>query len=148
MDHCHAGVFCEEDMGYRVSEEYREIGIAVMNDTAELAYLTECDCRVEFMASDKRKTNNGKAVLGECIKVQDLYKDFCPYDFLIVFYEPNIEGMTNDQLKILAEHELLHVGYEEGENGEPKYFIRPHDYADFKQITDKYGSDWAGGTQN
>lgn len=148
MAHYHAGVFSEGDMGYRVSEEYREIGIDVMNNTAQLAYLTEADCRIEFMASDKKKTSNGKAVLGECIKVQDLYKDFCPYDFLIVFYEPNIEGMTDSQLKVLAEHELLHVGYEEGTDGEPRYFIRPHDYADFRQITDKYGSDWANGMQN
>lgn len=135
-------------MSYRISEEYRNIGFAVISDTPELAYLTEADCRIEFMASDKGKTSNGKPVLGECIKVQDLYKEFCPYDFLIVFYEPNIEGKTGEQLRILTEHELLHVGIEEDRNGDPRYFIRPHDYADFKQIADKYGSDWAAGSEN
>ena len=135
-------------MAYTYSEEYSAIGQHVIETVEELKYLQNADCRIGFMASDKRKTSNGNAVYGECIKTQDLYKEFCPYDFLIVFYEPNIEGMTDDQLKILAEHELLHVGYEEGTDGEPRYFIRPHDYADFRQITDKYGSDWANGMQN
>ena len=129
-------------MKYRVSEDYRRIGYDVMENTEELLSLKSADCRIEFLASEHKKTSNGKPVLGECIKVQDLYKPFCPYDFLIVFYEPNIEGLSEDQLYILAEHELLHVGYEDND-GEPRYFVKPHDYADFKQITEKYGADWA-----
>ena len=129
-------------MKYRISEEYRTIGLDVMEHTAELLSLQSADCRIEFMASEQKKTSNGNPVLGECIKVQELYKPFCPYDFLIVFYEPNIEGMSEAQLKILAEHELLHVGYEDAEGG-PRYYVKPHDYADFKQITDKYGTNWA-----
>jgi|P827metagenome_2_1110787.scaffolds.fasta_scaffold02940_8 predicted adenine nucleotide alpha hydrolase (AANH) superfamily ATPase len=130
-------------MKYSVNEEYRKIGQSVIEQVEELKHLATADCRIEFLASDNKKTSNGKDVLGECVKVQDLYKEFCPYDFLIIFYDPNIQDLTEDQLKILAEHELLHIGYEYKENGEPRYFVRPHDYDDFKQITDKYGTDWA-----
>ncbi len=128
---------------YWQNEEYQAIGIEVIAEVEELRHLQTADCRIAFLASDNKKTSNGKDVYGECIKVQDLYKEFCPFDFLIVFYDKNIEGLTREQLKILAEHELLHVGYEYTEDGKPKYFVRPHDYDDFKQITDKYGTEWA-----
>lgn len=128
---------------YRRSEEYQQIGLEVMREVEELRHLTTDDVRIDFVACQKPKTSNGKAVYGECIKVQDLYKPYCPYDFMIVFYDKNIEGMTREQLKILMEHELLHVGYEVSEGGDPRYWVRPHDYADFKQITDKYGTEWA-----
>lgn len=128
---------------YAVSEEYRKIGIEVIESVAELRHLKDEDVRIEFMSCDHKKTSNGKDTLGECIKVQDLYKEFCPYDFLIVFYDRNIEGMTESQLKVLMEHELLHIGVKEKESGDVQYSVRPHDYDDFKQITDKYGTDWA-----
>lgn len=128
---------------YTKNEEYRRIGFEVIENTKELKHLMNEDVRIEFMASDHKKTSSGKSVLGECFKVQELYKQFCPYDFLIVFYDRNIEGMTEEQLHMLAEHELLHVGVEEKSDGSMRYFIRPHDYDDFKQITDKYGTDWA-----
>lgn len=133
---------------YVRSEEYQEIGQMVIESVEELQYLKTADCRIVFMASDAKKSRNGRKTLGECIKVNDLYRDFCPYDFMIVFYERNIEGLTEEQLAVLAEHELLHVGVEEKENGDVRYYCRPHDYADFKQITDKYGTDWADDGMN
>jgi len=51
--------------------------------------------------------------------------------------------MDGRQLSILMEHELLHIGVEERQGKEPRYFIRPHDYEDFKQIIDKYGTEWS-----
>ncbi len=124
------------------SEEYQKIGQEVMAEIPELRWLQNADVRICFMASDQKKTSKGKEVLGECIKVQDLYKEFCPFDFLIVFYDQNIGDLDDKRLKILAEHELLHVGVDDS-NGEVKYSIIPHDYDDFRQITNKYGTDWA-----
>lgn len=132
---------------YVRSEEYQAIGEKVIETVEQLKYLKTADCRIAFMRSDAKKAGGGKKTLGECIKVNDLYRDFCPYDFLIVFYDQNIASMSQKQLEVLAEHELLHVGVEEKENGEMRYFVHPHDYADFRQITDKYGADWSE-TQN
>ena len=129
-------------MDYTYSEEYQRIGEEVMRDVPELNYLLDADIRVAFVASKKaKKRSKNSRTCGECVKVQELYKAFTPYDFLIVFYEPNIQHMNEAQLRILAEHELLHIGYEEGPEG-PRYSIVPHDYEDFKQIIDKYGTDW------
>jgi hypothetical protein len=137
------GLFLLEVEMYKRSEEYQKIGMEVMSKVEELKHLLTDDVRIDFMSCQKPKTSNGKAVYGECIKVQELYKPYCPYDFMIVIYDRNIEGMPIDQIKILMEHELLHIGYEVSDSGETRYWVRPHDYDDFKQITDKYGTEWA-----
>ena len=134
-------------MTFSINNEYAKLGQEVLDNVAELNWLTQVDCRIGFMGSAKPKKSKGNTVLGECILVNELYKEFCPYDFLIVFYEPNIEGMNHQQLKILAEHELRHVGYEESANGEPRYFINSHDYEEFKKIIEKYGADWTRNAQ-
>lgn len=57
-------------------------------------------------------------------------------------YEPNIAYMSDRQILILLEHELLHIKIEDTDNG-IKYKTRGHDYDDFKSIIQKYGVDWA-----
>lgn len=126
---------------YETSEYYARRGRAVMEKVPELQHLLTDDVRITFRASSKAKKSNGNKTLGECIKVKDLYSEYCPYDFMIVIYEPNCEGFTEEQYDILLEHELLHVGVtQKGDN--VTYYIIPHNYEDFKQIIDKYGTDW------
>ena len=57
-------------------------------------------------------------------------------------FEPNTERFTDDQLRILLLHELMHVGIEKDGN-EEKYRIVPHDVEEFKAIIERYGVDWA-----
>lgn len=128
---------------YKTSEEYTRLGHQVMEEVPELKHLLEDDVRITFRASNRKKGSSGKATLGECIKVKDLYSEYCPWDFFIVIYEPNCEGMTEKQMKILLEHELLHVGLEKKKDGEVRYYVVPHDYDDFRSITRKYGPDWS-----
>ncbi len=127
---------------YQESPEMAEIGKWVIENVNELAYLSFADLRITYILSNKKKKSGTKDVLGECIKITDIQKVHNPYDFMIVFYEPNIRGMSVEQLRILMEHELLHIGYDESVDP-PKYTIKNHDYEDFKQIIDKYGTEWA-----
>lgn len=128
---------------YRDAPEYAQIGAEVINKVKELQILSEADIRIGFLASAKAKETHKKPVYGECKKVDELYKVFCPYDFLIIIYEENISHMDDAQLRILIEHELLHVGYSEDKNGNPIYSIVPHDYGEFEQIERKYGNHWS-----
>lgn len=80
-------------------------------------------------------------VLGQCEKIQDKYKWSIPCDFTITVFEPNVEGLTDEQIRILLFHELLHVGINRDGDKE-SYFVNPHDLEDFKLIVDKYGTDW------
>lgn len=122
-------------------QEMMEEIIAIHDD--EFGWIHEQGVAICAMESDRKKTKNGgMAVLGECIKVKPLYAEFCPYDFLIVIYSQNVHGMTEDQLRILMYHELLHVGMKETKDG-VTLVINPHDIEDFRTILGQFGLDWA-----
>lgn len=127
---------------YTVDDHYRELALEVINEHEELQWILTSDVRIDFISSDEEKKKSDLDVLGECMKVKDVYKLYCPFDFLIILYAPNIAHLTEEKLKILLHHELLHVGIDEV-NGEAKYIINPHDIEDFRAIINEYGLDWA-----
>ena len=66
-----------------------------------------------------------------------------PCDFTITVFEPNCEGMTDEQLRILLLHELMHVGITIDKDGAEAYHIVPHDLEDFRAIVGRFGPDLA-----
>ena len=134
------GSFCVYGMEeYDISTEYEQMALEIMQEREELQWLR--NVKIGFLASTKEKKSKKRAVLGECIKVQDVYRAFMPYDFIIVMYERNMAGMSDYQKRIVMHHELLHIGMDESD-GEPKYEVIPHDIEDFKAIIDEYGLNW------
>ena len=125
-----------------MSEEYSEIAAKLIHDEILLTDIRHSDATIVYLSSDKEKKSKGKAVCGECEKIPDKYKWAIPADFTITIYEPNVAGFTEDQMKILIFHELLHVGIEYRNDGSEAYSIRPHDIEDFRTIIDRYGLDW------
>ena len=125
-----------------IREEYAEIAAKIIEEEESLTDVANCHATIIYLGSDNEKKSKGNAVFGECEKISDKYKWGIPADFTITVFEKNIAGFTDDQLRILLFHELLHVGIEFCEDGTEKYFVKPHDYEDFKIITDKYGTDW------
>ena len=123
-----------------ISEEYTEIGHDLIENEPELAELKEYGVTIIFLASDHEKKKGDKLVLGQCEKVSEKYKWGIPCEFTVTVFEPNVEGFTDDQIRILLFHELLHIGFNE-KSGEP--FVRAHDLEDFKVIIDRYGTHWA-----
>lgn len=93
------------------------------------------DVRIAWLESDKAKKAKGKIIFAECAKVPEKLEWCCPYDFTITVYEPNARHMTEEQLRILLEHEIMHIGKDKT--------IVPHDAEDFRGIIEKYGIDWA-----
>lgn len=120
------------------SKELRELGRQVIRDRPDLAWIREARIRIGYAMSSKEKTENGRIIFAECHKVKPLWQAFVPYDFVIVFYEPNTMLMDDCQREILMYHELLHIGMEPA----GKLVIRPHDIEDFRVILDEYGMDW------
>ena len=127
----------------RISEEYTQLAQDVLYENEELSYILASNVTITYLASTHEKKKAGNLVLGQCEKVADKYKWGIPCDFTITIFEPNVEGFTDDQLKILLFHELLHVGIEENEDGTENYSVKPHDLEDFKLVIDKFGTDWA-----
>ena len=124
------------------SKEYAELAEEVINEHEDLQWIKDAGISIGYLGSDKEKKSKQRAVLGECIKVKDLYKAYIPHDFLIVIYEPNTQELTEEQLKILLYHELLHVGMNDS-GTETRYVVNPHDVEDFRAVLDRYGMDWA-----
>lgn len=127
----------------QIREEYAEIAAEIIKEEPELFKdIAQSQATIIYLGSDYAKTSKGKTVFGECEKVADKNKWAIPCDFTITVYEPNCIAMTREQLKILLFHELLHVGIKYQDDGSEKYYIKPHDYEDFKIVIDRYGTDW------
>lgn len=124
-----------------INEEYTNIAYGLLSTHKELEAIGTYGVQIAFLSSNKEKKGKGKIIYADCIKVSDRYKWTCPYDFMITVYEPNVAGFTDDQIETLLWHEMLHVGTEDTKNG-PRYFIRPHDIEDFKDIIYSKGIDW------
>ena len=92
--------------------------------------------------SDYHVLDKNSIIFGVCERVQDKNKWAIPADFTITVFEPNVVDFTEDQIKILLFHELLHVGIE-FKDGFETYSCKPHDLEDFKYIIDRFGTNWS-----
>jgi hypothetical protein len=126
-----------------IREEYAEMAAKIIEEEPSLTDIANSHATIVYLGSDNPKTAKGQVVCGECEKVQDKNKWAIPADFTITVFEPNTVDFTEDQMRILLFHELLHVGIEFTEDGQEKYSIKPHDYEDFKEIIDRYGTEWS-----
>lgn len=126
-----------------IREEYAEIAKRIIDEEPLLTDIANSHATIIYLGSDNPKTAKGKTIYAECEKVQDKNKWAIPCDFTITVYEPNTVAFTEDQMRILLFHELLHVKIEFTEDGQEKYGINPHDYEDFKVIIDRYGTEWS-----
>lgn len=128
------------DNSYALTLEYDEIAKEIIKEKRK--DILALGISVGFITSTKEKKHGRtKLVLGECKKVSEIERVFCPYDFLIIIYEVNCAGLTADQMKILIWHELNHIGVDP-KNGE--FFVKPHDVEEFDDIINAHGIHWQG----
>lgn len=125
-----------------INEHYAEIAKDLIEKEPLLEYIRQSDVTIIYLSSDKPKQSKGKSVCGECERINPKYKWAIPCDFTITIFDPNVITFSEDQLRILIFHELLHVKIELGDDGEEVYSINPHDVEEFREIIDRYGIDW------
>lgn len=128
----------------QMSEEYAELAEEVIAEYPDLEWIHTTGVGIGFLTSEQEKKKHGGLVYAECHLVKSIYQPFCPHDFLVIVYLPNVCRFSDEQKRILLYHELLHVGMDE-KNGEPVYRIVPHDVEDFMKVIRRYGADWAAG---
>ena len=121
---------------------YAELAQALIDTEPMLRHIGESAATICYLGSDHPKRSKGRTVFGTCERVASKNQWAIPADFLIVVYEPNCAGMDDSRIARLLFHELLHVGIEVGDDGEERYFIRPHDLEDFRACVDRWGADW------
>ena len=127
----------------QINEYYAEIGLELIETEPSLDDILNSNVQIVYLSSQHKKKNGEKVVFGQCEKVQEKYKWSIPCDFTITVFEPNCEGFTEEQIKILLFHELLHVGIEFKEDGTESYSVKDHDLEDFKEIIERFGTNWA-----
>ena len=128
-----------------ISDKYTEIAQDLIENEPSLAYIRDSQVTIVYLSSEHEKKEAGKVIGGQCEKIPVKYKWAIPCDFTITVFEPNVERFTEEQIRILLFHELLHVGIRMDGN-EEEYYIVPHDVEDFKEILDRYGIGWADTT--
>ena len=127
----------------QINETYAKIGAELVDTEDALIDIRNSQATIVYLSSTQEKKEKGKAVLGQCEKIQDKYKWGIPADFTITLFEPNIEGKSPEAIRRIILHELLHVGITFNEDGTETYGIRPHDVEDFKYMIDTFGTDWS-----
>ena len=128
-----------------INEHYAEIAHDLIEKEDVFVDIANSHVTIIYLSSDyeKKKPKQNKLVEGECEKVQDKNKWAIPADYTITVYEPNCIGFSEEQMRILLFHELLHIDIKYNPDGTETYATRDHDYADFKVIIDRYGTDWS-----
>ena len=128
-----------------INDNYAEIARKLIEEEPSLEYIRDSQATIVYLSSEHEKKEGGKLVYGQCEKVSAKYKWAIPCDFTITVFEPNVERFTDEQIKILLHHELLHVGIRMDGN-EEEYYVVPHDVEDFKEILERYGIGWSNET--
>lgn len=121
-----------------INDEYIEIMKEVIEEYDELEYLRGGDIQIIVLSSDLEKKKGSHLVFGQCEKIPSKYKWAIPCDFSITIFDNNIAEFSDEQLRVLIFHELLHVGVD----GD-RLYVREHDLEDFKEIIDKFGTHWS-----
>ena len=77
-------------------------------------------------------------------RVPDLYREITLLDYIIVIHKPCLAGFNRDQVRIATFEQLLKIQIDEEADGTDVHdlALRGYDYEGFKEIIDRYGSDW------
>ena len=126
-----------------INEQYAQIAQDLIDTEDVLADIANSHATIVYLSSDHAPKTKDTVKQAVCEKVADKNNWAIPADFTITVYEPNIVGFSEEQLKILLFHELLHVGIEFKEDNSETYYCKEHDYQDFKIIIDRFGTDWS-----
>lgn len=118
------------------SQDLKRLGTKIINSFQEFGFIREWNIKIGYVISQERKSGK-KIVYADCRKVQEVFRAYLPFDFIITFYAQNTGHLNDSQINVLMLHELRHIGM-----GERGLTIVPHDIEDFSSILSKYGLDW------
>ncbi len=134
---------------FKRAKDAQEISVGLIAEYHK--HLIDLNVRVEFAFVNETIKKGGKERLGECRKVgghaaylasggSDRFDDPQDSFFLITLWWQGWQNLTPDQKIALIDHELCHAyAYEDGETGEVKLKILPHDIEEFNSIVSRHG---------
>jgi hypothetical protein len=129
----------KKQIGLRDAEpslELKRLGTRIIKTFPEFSFIKEWNIKIGYVISQEKKSGK-RIVYADCRKVQEVFRAYLPFDFIITFYEQNTGMLNENQIKVLMLHELRHIGM-----GDRGLTIVPHDIEDFSDILSRYGLDW------
>ena len=129
---------------YTKTNEWDEALLELIEDEPSLSKIAYWAVRVEIVYSGKAKKSKGKPVIATIERVPDLYRGISLIDYVITLHKPCLEGLSCEQVRVAIFEQLLKIQIEEEEDGSDVHdlMLRGYDYEGFKEIIDRYGSDW------
>jgi len=122
---------------YEIANDLKELGETLIAALPELYVARNYSPKIGYLRSYEAKKSKGKTINAECRIIKGVYTAYLPFDFVITFFQPSVECMTDNQIKILMLHELRHVGVDKA-----GFTLVPHDIEDFTDILTRYGLRW------
>lgn len=127
----------------QINEKYAKMGAELIASEDMLIDIRNSQATIVYLESDNEKTDKGRIVYGQCEKIADKYKWGIPADFTITLFTPNIEGKSDEAIRRIILHELLHVGIGVKKDGGEEYTVLPHDFEDFRVLIERWGVNYA-----
>lgn len=136
----------EQDDKGMIPEPYR-----VLDEVRDLYHGDTKQARIALAWRLRTKADkDGHIVLGKCIKVSDLYREYADYDFIITLNKEFWEDLavTKEQRMALVDHEMMHAAptyngetgeHEVDERGRYLFRVRGHDVEEFYDIVQRNG---------
>jgi hypothetical protein len=122
---------------YRILEEMRQFHPEISGAAIAMAW-----------RKNLKPDADGHLILGKCIKVGDLHREFTQYDFIILLNRDTWEDpeFTDEKKRALVDHELCHAtvatddeGGKIDERGRTVWRVRKHDIEEFYAIVQRHG---------
>lgn len=116
--------------------EMEALAEKVIEKREELHFIRDFGICIGYARSTEAKRAGKKITYADCRKLNEVFKAYLPFDFIVTFYA-DAEMLSENQQIILMLHELMHIDVR------PKGLtLRPHDIEDFEDILRQYGINW------
>ena len=130
---------------YTITNDWDKDLLSLIEEEPSLGKIRHWVIRIQIVYSEKPKTSKGKPVIAAIERVPDLYREVTLLDYIIVVHKPCLEGLSREQVRIAIFEQLLKVDIDEEADGSDVHemALKGYDYEGFKEIIDRYGSEWA-----
>lgn len=99
----------------------------------------------------EKSDEDGHLVLGRCVKVSDLHREFADFDFIIVLNQQVWDDLSfgDDRKRALLDHELCHCApvldedtkeHKRDERNRLLFRMRKHDIEEFSAVVERHGT--------
>lgn len=118
-------------MSLQSSIEWQEMADALIKKFNVAFSHLEID-KILFLSEDEKTPKNK---YGDTKAIGYPYHYLTDYKFFIIFYENNIQAMTDEQKKVLCFEQLLHIDDDFTK-------VRKYDVKSFREFISKFGTNW------